>query len=85
MRPVIYEGSVSSRDPLEWFPFDTLGPLLGSATPDTKLSATGFVRGGSFRVDITYLLYLTDGPQMSGPFPQCACHLMGPRNRGPYP
>jgi hypothetical protein len=48
MRPVIYDGSVSSQawDPLEWFSFDTLAlPLSGSATPDPMLGIVGFVRG----------------------------------------
>jgi hypothetical protein len=71
MRLVIYDGSVSghTQGPLEWFPFGTPDTLSGFATPDPELGATGFVRGGSYRVDVTYPLQLTDGPQMPGPFP----------------
>jgi hypothetical protein len=47
MRSVTYEGSVSGqvRDPLEWFPFAKLDPLLDYATLDTGLGAAGLVRG----------------------------------------
>jgi hypothetical protein len=47
MWPVIYDVLVlgQARDPLEWFPFDVPGPLLGSASPDPELGAVGFVRG----------------------------------------
>jgi hypothetical protein len=36
MRPITYDGSVSgrARDPLEWIPFDSAGPLSSSITPD---------------------------------------------------
>jgi hypothetical protein len=46
MRSVIYNGSVSgqSRDPLDWFPFDTPALMSGYATPNSGLGAAGFVR-----------------------------------------
>jgi hypothetical protein len=39
-------GSVSARasDPFKWFPFDTLAPLSGPATPDPVLGVAGSVR-----------------------------------------
>jgi hypothetical protein len=50
MRPVIYDGSVSSKvqDPLNWFPFGTPDPLFGSTMPHLEFSVAGFVGGGFF-------------------------------------
>jgi hypothetical protein len=47
MRSITYDGSVlyEARDPHEWFPFCTPGPLLDSTTSNPGLSATGLIRG----------------------------------------
>jgi hypothetical protein len=47
MRPTTYGGLVSgqARNPLEWFPFGSRGPLCCFATPDPRLGALGFIWG----------------------------------------
>jgi hypothetical protein len=65
MQSIIYDGPIldRARDPIEWFPSDTPGTLLGSAMPDPMLGDTGFVRGRSTsRVDLIHLLLLNNGP-----------------------
>jgi hypothetical protein len=48
MRPIIYDGLVLDRvqDPLEWFPFDTPNPLLGSACSTLGSGPWGLSEGG---------------------------------------
>jgi hypothetical protein len=77
MWQIIYDGSVLShtREPLEWFPFDTPDPHVQfhHARPQARCHEV-CLRAGSSRVNVTCILRLTIGPQLPAVFPP-ACLL----------
>jgi hypothetical protein len=73
MRSVIYDGLVlgRTRDLLEWIPFGSPDPApiwFCHTRPGTQCyeACPGT---GAYRVDIIFLLQLTNGPQMPEAFP----------------
>jgi hypothetical protein len=57
-----------AKDLLKWFPFGSPDPLSGFATPDLRCCGVRPWAGAS-KVDISFLLELTDGSQLPEAFP----------------
>jgi hypothetical protein len=70
MRSVIYDVSVLSqaRDPLKWVSLWYARPIQVSPSPISGSMLRASSRGGFFQVDVTYLLRLTSGPQLTKVF-----------------
>jgi hypothetical protein len=75
MWAVIYHMSVwdHAQDPLEWFPFGTPNPLVRFCHARPRAWCCGVhPEESASKVGVTYLLQLTNRPQLPEVFAQCA-------------